>query len=149
MAHVPKEVLAKNFQTNMSAFDHIPGEELYIFPAGTNRGFGQIVEWWLTNIHAEPPSPDAMAVQNPQGQVPSPYTYSLSQVNTTPLAGGSVKIADSTVFPVSTGIAVAEVTVQPGAMRSADSFTLPRVNAKRSIIFRELHVSKMALIFTS
>ena len=52
MAHVPKEVLAKNFQTNMSAFDHIPGEELYIFPAGTYRGVGQTVEWWLTSERA-------------------------------------------------------------------------------------------------
>ena len=33
MAHVPKDVLAKNFQTDISAFDHIPGKELYIFPA--------------------------------------------------------------------------------------------------------------------
>ena len=40
MAHVPKEVLAKNFQTDMSAFDHIPGEELYIFPAGRCRDLG-------------------------------------------------------------------------------------------------------------
>lgn len=33
LAHVPKEVLAKNFKTSMSAFDQIPGKELYIFPA--------------------------------------------------------------------------------------------------------------------
>ena len=34
LAHVPKEVIAKNFQTDISAFDDIPGRELYIFPAG-------------------------------------------------------------------------------------------------------------------
>ena len=51
MAHVPKDVLAKNFQTDISTFDKIPGKELYIFPArtlnstpgekahNTNRGF--------------------------------------------------------------------------------------------------------------
>jgi hypothetical protein len=33
MQHVPKEVLAKNFQTDISAFDHIPAQELYIFPS--------------------------------------------------------------------------------------------------------------------
>lgn len=33
-AHVPKEVLAKNFQVDTSAFDHIPSKELYIFPSG-------------------------------------------------------------------------------------------------------------------
>lgn len=32
MAHLPKEVLAKNFQTDESAFAQIPGSELYIFP---------------------------------------------------------------------------------------------------------------------
>ena len=35
----------------------------------------------------------------------------------TPLSGGSVKIVDSTIFPVSTAIAVPEVTVEPGAIR--------------------------------
>jgi hypothetical protein len=32
LAHVPKEVLAKNFQVNITSFDHIPSRELYIFP---------------------------------------------------------------------------------------------------------------------
>ena len=35
----------------------------------------------------------------------------------TQYSGGTAKIADSTVFNVSTQIAVAEVTVYPGAMR--------------------------------
>ena len=35
----------------------------------------------------------------------------------TQYSGGSVKIADSTVFNVATEVAVAEVTVEPGAMR--------------------------------
>lgn len=33
LAHVPKDVIAKNFQTTISAFDHIPANELYIFPS--------------------------------------------------------------------------------------------------------------------
>ena len=32
LAHVPKEVLAKNFHTDIAAFDRIPSRELYIFP---------------------------------------------------------------------------------------------------------------------
>lgn len=36
-AHIPKEVLAKSFQLNISAFDHIPEKELYIFPAGLSH----------------------------------------------------------------------------------------------------------------
>ena len=34
LAHVPKDVLAKNFQTDISTFSKLPGKELYIFPTG-------------------------------------------------------------------------------------------------------------------
>jgi hypothetical protein len=34
LAHVPKSVLAKNFKTSISAFDKLPGQQLYIFPGG-------------------------------------------------------------------------------------------------------------------
>ncbi|THG93743.1 hypothetical protein EW026_g7578 [Hermanssonia centrifuga] len=98
LTHVPKEVLAKNFQTNMSTFDEIPGQELYIFPGVA-------------------PDPDAQAVADPAGQVPSPFTFAFSQVPVTPLAGGSVKIADSRTFNISTQVAVSQVSVDPGAMR--------------------------------
>lgn len=36
LAHVPKEVIAKNFQTSISAFDHIPAQQLYIFPSSAS-----------------------------------------------------------------------------------------------------------------
>ncbi|KZT27426.1 Bicupin, oxalate decarboxylase/oxidase [Neolentinus lepideus HHB14362 ss-1] len=91
LAHVSKEVVAKNFQMPISAFDHIPEHELYIFPSN--------------------PPPD-----NRQA-VPDPYTYRLSRVQPKQLEGGTVKIVDSTTFKVSKMIAVAEVTVEPGAMR--------------------------------
>ncbi|KAI0749328.1 oxalate decarboxylase [Daedaleopsis nitida] len=99
LAHVPKEVLAKNFQTDISAFDHIPAEQLYIFPS------------------APPPSDGSNGVSSPQGTVPHPFIFKLSEVNATTLESGSVKVVDSTTFPVATAIAVAEVTVEPGAMR--------------------------------
>ncbi|KIK98029.1 hypothetical protein PAXRUDRAFT_135041 [Paxillus rubicundulus Ve08.2h10] len=98
LAHVPKEVIAKNFQTDISAFNNIPSKELYIFPA-------------------IPPPDNQQAPESPQGTVPHPFTYPLSQVPITPLNGGSIKIVDSTVFTVSITIAAAEVTVEPGAMR--------------------------------
>ncbi|KAI0710195.1 oxalate decarboxylase [Earliella scabrosa] len=99
LAHVPKEVLAKNFKTDISAFDHIPAEQLYIFPT------------------APPPQDDSNAVDSPQGAVPNPFIYKLSQVNATQLDGGSVKIVDSRTFTISEKIAVAEVSVEPGAIR--------------------------------
>ncbi|KAH9015635.1 RmlC-like cupin domain-containing protein [Lactarius pseudohatsudake] len=97
LAHVPKEVIAKNFQTNITAFDHIPSRELYIFPT-------------------EPPSTD-VAPSNPQGQVPNPLSFAWSKVQATTHPGGTVKIIDSTTFKISTTIAAAEVTVEPGAVR--------------------------------
>lgn len=54
---------------------------------------------------------------DPQGTIPHSFTYPLSQVPVTPLSGGSVKVVDSTTFTASTTMAVAEVVVEPGAMR--------------------------------
>ncbi|KAJ7820791.1 oxalate decarboxylase [Mycena leptocephala] len=98
LSHVPAEVIQKNFQANAAAFSHIPAKELYIFPSS-------------------PPPIDAVAPSSPQGGVPNPYSFAMSKVNATKLAGGSVKIVDSTTFTVSTTIAAAEVTVEPGAIR--------------------------------
>ncbi|KAI0046337.1 oxalate decarboxylase [Auriscalpium vulgare] len=97
LSHVPMEVLAKSFQMNITAFEHIPSQQLYIFPS-------------------EPPASDDL-VSSPQGQVPNPFSYPMSQVNATKLSGGSVKIVDSTVFNISQTIAMADVTVEPGAIR--------------------------------
>ncbi|EED81598.1 candidate oxalate decarboxylase [Postia placenta Mad-698-R] len=98
LAHVPKEVLVRNFQATKSAFDHIPDRELYIFPG-------------------VPPDPNAQPPSSPQGQTPLPYTFPLSQVEATKFPGGTTKIVDSTTFKVSKTMAVAEVTLEPGAMR--------------------------------
>ena len=92
----------------MTAFSDIPGSELYIFPA-------------------QSPSPNAVPVQDAAGQVPQAYAYEFSQVAATPCSGGSIKVADASVFPIAQQIAMAEVTIEPGAMR-------------------ELHVSHVALL---
>lgn len=98
LAHVPKEVLAKNFQVDISAFDHIPSHELYIFPS-------------------TPPPDDIGSDMVIPNNTPMPYTYAFSKVNATQLSGGTKKTADSRTFNVSTTICVTEVTVQPGGMR--------------------------------
>ncbi|KAG7444829.1 oxalate decarboxylase [Guyanagaster necrorhizus] len=99
LAHVPMEVLERNFLFNNSeAFAHIPAQELYIFPS-------------------TPPADDASDPVSPQGTVPNPFSFALSKANATQLSGGSVKVVDSTTFTVSTTIAMAEVTVEPGAIR--------------------------------
>ncbi|KAI1797191.1 oxalate decarboxylase [Ganoderma leucocontextum] len=98
LSHVPKEVVAKNFQTNISAFNNVPSQELYIFPSTPPP------------LNQQPPS-------DPQGRLPSPFTFALSQVKAKQVAGGTVKTVDETTFPVATELSALEVTVEPGAMR--------------------------------
>lgn len=73
---------------------------------------------------AEPPSPNAEAPSDPNGQIPMPFAYSFSQQPAIQTSGGSYKIADSTVFNVSKEVAVAEITVVPGGMRELHVCTL-------------------------
>lgn len=54
---------------------------------------------------------------SPQGTIPQPFSYEFSKMPVTQYEGGTIKIADSTVFDVAKEIAVAEITVEPGAMR--------------------------------
>ncbi|RPD61217.1 oxalate decarboxylase [Lentinus tigrinus ALCF2SS1-6] len=98
LAHVPKEVIAKNFQTSISAFDHLVDQELYIFPS-------------------TPPPPNEQPPKSPQGTIPDPFTFAFSKVKPTQFSGGTFKPVDSTLFKASTEISAAEVTVEPGAMR--------------------------------
>jgi oxalate decarboxylase family bicupin protein len=98
----PKEVLSKNLQTPVSSFDNLPDDELYIFP-GT-------------------PAPANISEQNvtsPYGALAPNDTYSYHWSKQTPYSvpGGSVKILDTTTFPISTDLCAALVTIQPGAMR--------------------------------
>lgn len=73
--------------------------------------------WASTDEQIEPPSPDAVAPEDPQGQIPNPFIYKFSEVNATKLAGGAIKIADSRNFTAATTTSVAEVWVEPGGMR--------------------------------
>lgn len=98
LAHVPKEVIAKNFQVDASAFDRIPSHELYIFPSN-------------------PPPSDVASDMVVPNDTPVPYTFPLSQVNGTKTGGGTYKVVDSRTFTAATTICAAEVTVEVGGMR--------------------------------
>ena len=99
LAHTPKEVLAKNFGVAQDDFAAIPAHELYIFQ-------GRV------------PGPLASdRVSSPQGSVPRSFSHHLLAQEPIRTAGGTVRIADSTNFPVSTTTAAALVEVEPGAMR--------------------------------
>lgn len=98
-AHTPKDVLSANFGVPMSAFNHIPKEQVYIFQDKV------------------PGSIDTQKVQSPYGTVPQTFKHRLLAQTPIKTPGGSVRIVDSTNFPISKNIAAALVEIKPGAMR--------------------------------
>ncbi|OUM87032.1 MAG: oxalate decarboxylase [Bacillus thermozeamaize] len=98
-AHTPKDVLAANFGVPERAFAHIPTKQRYIF-------------------QAKVPGPlESQKVSSPHGTVPKSFTHRLLAQEPIVTPGGTVRIVDSTNFPVSTTIAAALVEVKPGGMR--------------------------------
>lgn len=98
-AHTPKEVLSANFGVPESAFATIPKEQRYIYQSTV-------------------PGPiETQAVQDPYGTVPLSFTHRLLAQKPIVTPGGTVRIADSTNFPISQRIAAALVEIKPGGMR--------------------------------
>ncbi|KAF2095187.1 Bicupin, oxalate decarboxylase/oxidase, partial [Rhizodiscina lignyota] len=98
----PKSVLAKNFRTDVSAFDDLPDGQLYIFP-GTPL----------------PANASEQNVTGPAGPIPKEesYTYHFSKQAAYEVPGGSVKIIDPLNFPIASNFSAALFTIEPGAMR--------------------------------
>ena len=97
--HTPNDVLGKNFGVSASLFGHTPDpSELYIFPA---------------------PVPGSLASDQFPGspQVPDRLTHRMMAQQPIRTSSGTVRIADSRMFPASKTIAAALVEVEPGAMR--------------------------------
>ena len=99
-AHMPREVLAKNFGVAETAFANIPLDyehDRYIFP-------GRV------------PGPKASdIVESAAGIVPHTYSHRMMAQEPIVAAGGWVRITDSTNFPAASTIAAALVNVEPGA----------------------------------
>lgn len=101
-AHTPREVLAKNFGVPEGAFANIPTDiehTRWIFE-------GKV-----------PGSIAADTVQSPAGVVPVKYSYRMSAQQPIEVAGGQVRIVDSSSFPAASTIAAALVEVDPRGMR--------------------------------
>jgi oxalate decarboxylase len=98
-AHTPKDVLSANFGVPESAFNSIPSEQVYIFQ---------------DNV----PGPlESQKVQSPYGTIPQSFKHQLLAQTPIIMPGGSVRIVDSSNFPISKTIAAALVEIEPGAMR--------------------------------
>lgn len=98
LSRTPKEILAKNFNVPESAFAHIPKGERYIFPS-------------------KEPKPLAQDRVAGLGPVPLNFTHRLIKMEPMRMKYGTVRIMDSTNFPISKTIASALVEVEPGGMR--------------------------------
>lgn len=101
--HTPNDVLAKNFGVPASFFGHTPDPgELYIFSA---------------------PVPGSLDSDKIPGAVPTPerFSHHLTAQHPIKTRSGTVRIADTGVFPASQTIAAALVEVEPGGMRELHS----------------------------
>jgi oxalate decarboxylase len=97
--HTPPEVLAKNFGVSAATFAKVPDpSELYIFPA---------------------PVPGPLASDEMAGAVAVPQSFSYRLLAQEPIKskGGTMRIVDSSNFPVSTTIAGAYIEIEPGGLR--------------------------------
>ncbi|MDN4592682.1 oxalate decarboxylase family bicupin [Polycladomyces subterraneus] len=98
-AHTPKDVLSANFGVQESAFAQIPSSQKYMFQSYV-------------------PGPiETQKVSSPYGTVPKSFTHRLLAQRPIRTPGGTVRIVDSSNFPISTTIAAAFVEVEPGGMR--------------------------------
>ncbi len=102
MAHIPREVLSKNFGVAEEALKNLPGQELFIF-------------------QTEVPGPleaDQKAAAGSLSVSPRDFAFRTMDFPATKLTkGGEVRIVDSSTFKVSTTVAMAMVTVHPGGLR--------------------------------
>jgi oxalate decarboxylase len=102
MAHLPPEVLSKNFGVAESALKNLPKQELFIFQT------------------AVPGSLDAdqRAAAGALGKSSRDFAFRTMEMPPTKRTkGGEVRIVDSSNFKVSTNVAMAMVTLHPGGLR--------------------------------
>jgi oxalate decarboxylase len=102
MAHLPPEVLAKNFGVAEEAMNNLPKQELFIFQTDVPGSLDA----------------DQKAAAGSLGQSPVNFAFrTMDMPPTKSTKGGEVRIVDSSTFKISTTIAMAMVTVHPGGLR--------------------------------
>ena len=102
MAHLPPEVLAKNFAVDQQALRNVPKQELFIFQTDVPGSL----------------EADQKAAAGTRGKSPQNFAFrTMEMPPTLQTKGGEVRIVDSKKFKASTTVAMAMVTVHPGGMR--------------------------------
>lgn len=103
IAHTPPEVLAKNFGVPVEAFKNIPLHNLWIYQSNHPAPPLETVEAQMAAAAGKPPNPFVFPLAD---RPPDRETKS-----------GTVRIADSSNFLVSTSVASSRVVVKPGGLR--------------------------------
>ncbi|WP_028778523.1 oxalate decarboxylase family bicupin [Shimazuella kribbensis] len=98
-AHTPKDVLSANFGLPKKDFKCIPKDQVYIFQ---------------DNV---PGSLENQKVNSPYGTISLSFKHKLMAQDPIVTSGGTVRIVDSTNFPISITIAAALVEIKPGGVR--------------------------------
>ncbi|HWE92503.1 MAG TPA: cupin domain-containing protein [Tepidisphaeraceae bacterium] len=103
MAHLPPDILSKNFGVAQSALKNLPKQELFILQ---------------TAVPGALEADQKAAAGGPDGKSPHEYAFRTMEMPPTKVTkGGEVRIVDSSTFKVSKTVAMAMVTVHPGGMR--------------------------------
>ncbi len=98
MAHLPVEILAKNFGVSAEKFAAIPKSEKYIFTLPV------------------PPPLDVVRKELPDSPPKLSYVWHASEEPPTSYPGGTVKMIDVTNFPETT-LSALIIDIEPGGMR--------------------------------
>jgi oxalate decarboxylase len=102
MAHLPPEVLSKNFGIAKSALKNVPKQELFIFQTDVPGALED----------------DQKSAAGSLGKSPEDFAFRTMEMQPTKRTkGGEVRVVDSSLFKVSKSIAMALVTVHPGGLR--------------------------------
>ncbi|KAF2717262.1 oxalate decarboxylase [Polychaeton citri CBS 116435] len=98
LAHTPQAVVSENFRLPPEVFDTLPESEKYIFQGSTP-----------SSIDKEKPRSFKKSKLN--------FTHKMLAQEPVNATGGSVRITDSTNFPISKTVAAAHLDIGPGALR--------------------------------
>ena len=102
MAHLPREVLSKNFGVAEQVLKNLPKQELFIFQTEVPGSL----------------EADQKTAAGALGKSPRDFAFRTMEMPPTKRTkGGEVRVVDSSQFKVSTTVAMAMVTIHPGGLR--------------------------------
>jgi hypothetical protein len=120
LVHTPIEIVAQNLGLSISDLKKLPSPDPYIFKS--------------TVPPPQEGHADEQAKESPNGNVPNPYVFSLSQQEKVEAPGGWVKIQDSTRNFEASWAATAYVYVEPNGLRELHWHSQDGMSIRRRLI---------------